>query len=358
MRYVFKTSHDQDIDLLRFKQDWGWYAALAAVLLAAPALLSTYFVSELAFVFVLAIASVGLMLLTGFTGLVSLGHAAFLLIGAYVEAHALRAGIPFPLSLVLAGLAAGAIGILLGLPALRLTGLYLAIATLAFSQIVEHLFAHWKFLNAGEAYLSVPNPSWGNLRLGGGVGYYYVALAVLAGTIFLCLNLLRAPLGRAFIAVRDSPIAATTLGVNLPLTKASAFALSAAIGGFAGALYAHKISTLTADSFDVLLSLKLLMMVVVGGLGSIKGAVLGAVFLGLLDTAIAHVKDYLPPHIANQAGLYLFLYGFILVQFVLFEPLGLAGRWTKIKAYFQGFPIYRRAMFKRTKAYMTSERMR
>lgn len=358
MRYVFKTSHDQDIDLLRHKEDWGWYAALAGLLLAAPALLPGYFVSELAFVFVLAIGSVGLMLLTGFTGLVSLGHAAFLLIGAYVEAHALRAGIPFPVSLALAGLAAGAIGILLGLPALRLSGLYLAIATLAFSQIVEHLFAHWKFLNAGEAYLSVPSPRLGGVRLGGGVGYYYAALVVLAGTIFLCLNLLRAPLGRAFIALRDSPIAAVTLGVNLAVTKATAFALSAAIGGFAGALYAHKISTLTADSFDVLLSLKLLMMVVVGGLGSIKGAVMGAVFLGLLDTAIAHAKDYLPARIAGQSGLYLALYGVILVLFVLFEPLGLAGRWAKIKAYFQGFPIYRRAMFKRTKAYMTSERMR
>lgn len=358
MRYVFKTSHDQDIDLLRHKQDWGWYAALAALLLVLPVLIPAYHLSELAFVFVLAIGSVGLMLLTGFTGLISLGHAAFLLIGAYVEAHALRAGIPFPVSLALAGLAAGAIGILLGLPALRLSGLYLAIATLAFSAIVEHLFAHWKILSAGEAFLSVPNPAIGGVRLGSGIGYYYVALAVLAGSILLSLNVLRAPLGRAFIALRDSPIAAVTLGVPLARTKATAFALSAAIGGFAGALYAHKISTLTADSFDVLLSLKLLMMVVVGGLGSIKGAVLGAVFLGLLDPAIAHLKDYLPPHIAGQSGLQLALYGLILVFFVLFEPMGLAGRWAKIKAYFQGFPIYRRAMFKRTKAYMSSERMR
>ena len=358
MRYVFKTSHDQDIDLLRHKQDWGWYAALAALLLVLPLAIPAYHLSELAFVFVLAIGSVGLMLLTGFTGLISLGHAAFLLIGAYVEAHALRAGIPFPVSLALAGLAAGAIGILLGLPALRLSGLYLAIATLAFSAIVEHLFAHWKFLSAGEAFLSVPNPAIGGVRLGSGIGYYYVALAVLAGSILLSLNLLRAPLGRAFIALRDSPIAAVTLGVPLARTKATAFALSAAIGGLAGALYAHKISSLTADSFDVLLSLKLLMMVVVGGLGSIKGAVLGAVFLGLLDTAIAHAKDYLPPRIAGQSGLQLALYGLILVFFVLFEPQGLAGRWAKIKAYFQGFPIYRRAMFKRTKAYMSSERMR
>jgi len=358
MRYVFKTSHDQDIHLLRHNRDWRWYAALAAALAALPLLISPYYVGELAFIFVLAIASVGLMLLTGFTGLISLGHGAFLLIGAYVEAHALGAGIPLPLSLVLAMLAAGAVGVLLGIPALRLTGLYLAIATLAFSEIVEHLFSHWKFLSAGETFLTVPDPRVLGVRFGGGTGYYYLALGLLAGTILVCLNLLRAPTGRAFIALRDSPIAAETLGVALAHTKALAFALSAAIGGLAGALYAHKISTLTAESFNVLLSLQLLMMVVVGGLGSIKGAVLGAVFLGLLDPAIARIKDYLPSSIGEQSGLQLALYGLVLVFFVLFEPSGLSGRWSKIKAYFQAFPIYRRATFKRTKAYMTSERMR
>jgi branched-chain amino acid transport system permease protein len=175
MRYVFKTSHDQDIDLLRHQSDWGWYAVLVAILIALPGVIPSYYVGELAFIFVLAIASVGLMLLTGFTGLVSLGHGAFLLIGAYVEAHALRAGIPFPVTLFLAALAAGAVGITLGLPALRLTGLYLAIATLAFSAIVEHLFAHWKFLSAGETFLTVPNPRIAGVRLGSGSGYYYVA---------------------------------------------------------------------------------------------------------------------------------------------------------------------------------------
>lgn len=358
MRYVFKISHDQDIDLLRHRGDWGWYAALAAIMVALPAFVSPYHVGEVAFILVLAIASVGLMLLTGFTGLVSLGHAAFLLIGAYVEAHALRAGIPFPLSLPLAMMAAGAVGLLLGIPALRLTGLYLAIATLAFAAIVEHLFGHWKWLSAGETFLSVPNPTMFGIRFGSGNGYYYTALVLLALCIFACLNLLRSPMGRAFIALRDSPIAAETLGVALARTKATAFALSAGIAGLAGALYAHKISTLTAESFDVLLSLELLMMVVVGGLGSIKGAVLGAVFLGLLDPALARIKDFLPPAIGQQSGLQLALYGLILVAFVLFEPLGLAGRWAKIKAYFQAFPIYRRATFKRTKTYMSSERMR
>ncbi len=223
---------------------------------------------------------------------------------------------------------------------------------------MEHLFAHWKFLSAGETFLSVPDARLFGVNFGSGNGYYYAALVVLALCIFASLNLLRSPLGRAFIALRDSPVAAETLGVALARTKATAFALSAAIGGIAGALYAHKISTLTAESFDVILSLQLLMMVVVGGLGSIKGAVLGAVFLGLLDPALARIKDFLPPAIGQQSGLQLALYGLILVAFVLFEPMGLAGRWAKIKAYFSTFPIYRRATFKRGKTYMSSERMR
>ncbi len=358
MRYVFKTSHDQDIDLLKHPADWGWYAALLLALIAAPLVLPGYYVGELAFIFVFALASVGLMMLTGFTGLVSLGHAAFLLIGAYAEAHALNAGVPFPLSLLLAGAAAGAVGLLLGLPALRLSGLYLAIATLAFSAIVEHLFSHWKWLSAGETFLTVRNPTLFGIRMGSGNGYYYASLAVLVLTLLVCLNLLRAPIGRAFIALRDSPVAAETLGIALARTKATAFAISAFIAGMAGALYGHKISTLTADSFNVLLSLQILMMVVVGGMGSLKGAVFGAVFLGVLDPVIAWLKDYLPPALGAKGGLQTAVYGLILVAFVLFEPLGLAGRWAKIKAYFSLFPIYRRATFKRTKAYMTSERLR
>ena len=358
MRYVFRTAHDQDIDLMRFPADWGWYAALAAALVAAPFVLSPYLVGELAFLFVLATASVGLMLLSGFAGLISLGHAAFLGIGAYVEAHALRLGVPFPVSLVLAGLGAGAVGLVLGVPALRLTGLYLAIATLAFSLIVEHLMAHWKWLSAGETFMTVPKPLLFGLDFGGGRPFYFAALVVLALVVVGVLNLLRAPLGRAFIALRDSPIAAETLGVALARTKAMAFALSAALTGLAGALYAHKITVLNAESFNVLVSLQLLMMVVVGGLGTVRGALYGAGFVGLLDPALARIKDALPKGLGGEIGLQLALYGLILVAFVLFEPAGLAGRWAKIKAYFQAFPLYRRATYKRGKSYMASERLK
>ena len=305
-----------------------------------------YYVGELAFIFVLAIASVGLMLLTGFTGLVSLGHAAFLLDrrlcrGACVARSAFRFGI----SLALPACCRGAVGLLLGLPALRLTGLYLAIATLAFSAIVEHLFAHWKFLSAGETFLNVPNPSVFGVELGSGNGYYYVALALLAGCILVSLNLMRAPTGpRLHRAPRQPHRGGDARRRRSPRTKTIAFALSAAIAGLAGALYAHKISSLTAESFSVLLSLELLMMVVVGGIGSIKGAVLGARVPRPAAAAIARLKDFLPPLDRRPVGA-----AARALRPHAASSSSCSSRWAstaagrKIKAYFQGFPIYRRA---------------
>lgn len=356
MRYVFKTHYDQDIDLVRYRSDVVSYGLLAVAIVAAPFVLSDYYVGEIAFLFLLAIASVGLMILAGHAGLVSLGHAAFMGIGAYAHAILLGQGIPFLISLPIAGLIAGAIGILLGIPALRMTGLYLAIATLAFSVIVEHIMGQWEGLTAGHGGMSVPDATILGLDITDGTVFYFVCLVVLVLVICLAANLLRSQTGRALIAIRDSEIAAQSLGVNRAVTKITVFAVSAAITGVAGGLFAHKITWLEPTSFNVLLSLQLLMMVVVGGLGSLKGAVYGAVFLGLLDPAIAILKDYLPAEIAGQTGLQLTVFGVILVIFVLYEPLGIAGRWVKIKAYFQSFPLYRRATFERGKSYMQSER--
>lgn len=358
MRYVFKTRYDQDIDLVRYRSDVVSYGLLLLALVAAPFVLSTYYVGEIAYLFLLSIASVGLMILSGHAGLVSLGHAAFMGIGAYAHAILLGLGVPFLLSLPVAGVIAGAIGMLLGIPALRMTGLYLAIATLAFSVIVEHVLGQWEGLTAGHGGMAVPAADIFGLDVLDGTVFYFTCLVVLILTILVAANLVRSQTGRALIAIRDSEIAAQSLGVNLAATKITVFAVSAGLTGIAGGLFAHKITWLEPTSFNVLLSLQLLMMVVVGGLGSLKGAVYGAVFLGLLDPAIAILKDYLPKEIAGQTGLQLTVFGVVLVVFVLYEPLGIAGRWAKIKAYFQTFPLYRRATFERAKSYMKSERYR
>jgi branched-chain amino acid transport system permease protein len=188
--------------------------------------------------------------------------------------------------------------------------------------------------------------------------FYYFCLGVLVLVVFAAINLTRSPTGRAMVAIRDSEISAQSLGVNLVQYKTIAFAASAAITGLAGALLAHKLRFISPDAFNILLSIQLLLMVVVGGLGSIAGAVLGAIFVGGLPQAIALMRDYLPTAIARTPGLEPGLFGLVMVTIVLFEPLGIYGRWLKIKAYFDYFPLYRRATFKRQRAYLKTERVR
>jgi branched-chain amino acid transport system permease protein len=176
--------------------------------------------------------------------------------------------------------------------------------------------------------------------------------------VLAAINLTRSPTGRAMVAIRDSEISAQSLGVNLVRYKTVAFALSAGITGLAGALLGHKMRYISPDAFNILLSIQLLLMVVVGGLGSIHGAILGAIFVGGLPQAIALMRDYLPTAIARTPGLEPGLFGIVMVSVVLFEPLGIYGRWLKIKAYFDYFPLYRRATFKRQRSYLKTERVR
>ena len=188
--------------------------------------------------------------------------------------------------------------------------------------------------------------------------FYYVALALLALCIFAVLNLLRSPTGRAFVAIRDSEISAQSMGINLARYKTIAFALSATLTGIAGALYAHKLRFLSPDQFTFLQSIELLIMIVIGGLGSIHGAIFGAAFWILTQQFIVLAKDWLPAAIGQQPGLQPTVFGFILVAFVLFEPMGLYGRWLKIRTFFEIFPFYRKGMFRRQKSYMKSERLK
>jgi branched-chain amino acid transport system permease protein len=358
MRFLFKTDYDQDIGLFRHGGDRFWYGLLLAALLLAPLALEDFFLGELSFVFIYAIAGVGMMLLFGYTGLISLGHAAFLGIGAYANAFLVGQGWPFVVTMPLAGVVAAAVGFVVGLPALRVTGVYLAIATFAFATIVEEVFARWETVTKGHFGLPVEAVSLFGLRLKEDWQFYYLTLAVLVAVMLAAVNLLRSPTGRAFVAVRDSEVAAQSMGVNLLLTKATAFAISAGFTGLAGALFGHKLGYLSPDAFNVLMSITLLLMVAVGGLGSLHGVVFGALFVGALPQLIAILRDYLPEEIARQPSLEPGLFGLILVLIVLFEPRGIYGRWLKIKLYFQLFPLYKRATFKRQKAYLKSERMR
>lgn len=358
MRFIFKTRYEQDINLFQHGGQMFWYTMLGVVLLIAPMLVSPYVLTQLSQICIYSIVAFGLMLLAGFTGQLSLGHAAFLAVGAYTEAALAIAGVPFVVSVTASGIFAALVGVIVGLPALRVKGLYLGIATLAFGTIIEEIIARAEPITGGNAGLMVPPISLFGLRFADGPAFYYLALAFAVGAGLILINLLRSPTGRAFVAIRDSEISAQSMGVNLAVYKTMSFAISAAFAGVAGALYAHNIRFLSPDQFTVVQSIELIMMVVIGGLGSVHGAVYGAIFLIALPQAINAVKPLLPAFLSEATGLQPTIFGLVLVLVVLFEPLGIYGAWLKTRTYFDLFPFYRQGMFRRQKAFQKSDRLK
>lgn len=358
MRFIFKTDYGQDIKLAKHGGHVFWYGALMLLLVAAPWLFAEYWLAQLTFILIYSIAGLGLMLLAGFTGLFSLGHAAFLGVGAYTQAVMTNAGVPFPIALACAAGLSAAVGLVVGLPALRVKGIYLGMATLSFGFIVEEVFARWEKVTGGNAGIHIKAPDMFGWKLDSGEEFYFLCLLLAVGSTLAILNLLRSPTGRAFVAIRDSEISAQSMGIHLARYKTLSFALSAALAGVAGALYAHKLQFISPEQFNILQSIDLLLMIVVGGVGSVHGAFLGAIFLISMPQAIALVKDYLPAAIGQAPGLQGVVYGVVLIAFVLFEPLGLYGRWLKIRTYLQTFPFYRKGMFKRQKSFQKSDRLK
>ncbi|CAM8670087.1 LivM ABC-type branched-chain amino acid transport system, permease component [Comamonadaceae bacterium] len=358
MRFIFKTDYAQDIKLAKHGGHVFWYSALVVLLVAAPWLLTEYSLAQLNLVLIYAIAGLGLMLLAGFTGQFSLGHAAFLGVGAYTQAYLTAAGLPFILSLGMSAALSALIGIVVGLPALRLKGIYLGMATLSFGFIIEEVFARWESVTGGNAGKAVSAIQMFGYDMGSGQGFYFVCLSVTVVCTLGILNLLRSPTGRAFVAIRDSEISAQSMGIHLAYYKTLSFSISAALAGMAGALYAHNLRFISPDQFNLLQSIDLLLMIVIGGLGSVHGVFLGAIFLIILPQGISAGKEFLPEFIGQAPGLKSVIYGSVLIAFVLFEPMGLYGRWLKVRTYLQMFPFYRKGMFKRQKSFQKSDRLK
>ncbi len=358
MQFLFKTAYNDDIRFLARTGEKLRVAIVVIFLLAAPLFLQDYYLAELGLLLVYAIAGIGLMLLTCHTGQGSFGHAGFLGIGAYAHSVLLSYGLPFMVSIFASAALAGLVGMALGRSASKMHGFYLAIATLAFGILIETLFGEWSSVTGGHMGLAVPSLRIFGLSLTEVWQQYYVDLFFTLVVIIGAANLFRGPTGRSFVAVRDSELSARCLGVNVEWVKIQAFGISAAITGLAGALLAHHLTYLAPDVFGVLESLKLLLMIVVGGLGTILGAILGAIVISLLPVGISFLKGVLPPAIGQTAGLEPLLFGLIIVLVIVFEPGGLYGRWMKIRFFFETFPYYRKSSFVRQKSYLKTERMR
>ena len=280
MRVPFKTSYNHDIRLFADGYQASRYAALIALAVGLPFVLDDFLIGEVTGVLIWAIAGMGLMLLTGHAGQVSLGHAAFLAVGCYAHAILMdRFGLPFLASFALAGVLTGSVGVLIAIPVFRLHGIYLAIATLALSMLVEDIIVLAEPWTGGVIGLTAPTITIGGIdmdRFGSPDRFYWLCLAIVLLITLGYRNILRAPLGRAFVAIRDSEVSAQAMGVRLAWTKAAAFGLSCLITGWAGALLGHFFYTFNHEVFTVVVSIQLLLMIVIGGIGSIHGAFYGA----------------------------------------------------------------------------------
>jgi branched-chain amino acid transport system permease protein len=325
--------YEEDLFLVKGVAGWVAVAALLTGLAALPFILPRVGAGYLLFVLILmaanVVVAVGLNLLVGYTGLISLGHAGFVAIGAYASGLLMaRLDFPWPLAWIGAGAISAGFGFLVGLPALRLTGPYLTIATLGFGIAVYQVLTNWTGLSGGRMGLPVRPLSLGIADLTGTQQLYYAATGAAVLLVWIGYNLARSHVGRAFVAIRDSDIAAEVTGINLTWYKTLAFALSAAYAGVAGAIIAQALRHLEPQSFTFLESITYFAMIVIGGLGTIAGAVIGAVVLTLLPHYLSGLKQWLP-----------IVYGGVIILMMALEPRGIYGRWLRIKAYFKAWPL-------------------
>lgn len=341
---TFRESYHEDIKLLGTLWSKVWMGVFAVALLLLPLVGDDYVIYLVNQSCVAAVAAIGLNILTGYSGQISLAHAAFIAIGAYTATILGRLGLPFILTLPAGGLTAALAGVLLGVPCLRLKGLYLAVATMAFGQVMEHVLISWEAVTGGHRGLRMPEVSIFGYVLDSDVKMFYFLLAISTVMIVAAKNIVRTRVGRAFIAVRDRDVAAEVVGVNLTLYKVLAFALSSFYAGVAGGLYAYVMGHIQAEHFTLLKSVEYLAMVIVGGLGSILGAIFGAVFIELVPEIIKSVADIVARLIPAMSGQYnqewnIAVFGLLIMLFLIFEPGGLNAMWQRLKIGFKNWPF-------------------
>ena len=331
---------------------------LLLALLILPFVATRFWLTVVNLALIASIGAIGLNVVSGSAGQISLGHAFFIGIGAYTSAGLTDLGLPFPVALLGAGLMSAIASSLVGPFTLRLRGLYMAFATVALVFIGVHVFVNFSVVTGGSAGRSIPSPVIGGTPLSsasevfgqtwtGDQKWYFILLPLTAIVALAIRNLQRGSWGRAFNAVRDHDLAAWVSGINLPRTKLYAFVLSAFLGGIAGSLLGSYTGFVNPERFDLLLSVDYLAMIIIGGMGSVMGAILGALFIIALPRVVDQIAPNLPfvTHgLATDTGLTpdlfsLVLYGLLIMGFLMFEPAGLAGIWQRIRHYFVAWPF-------------------
>lgn len=346
-----KREYYEDIQLFKTKTVLTATILFLGSLAVLPFFVGNYGLYILCLIAINSIVAVGLNILVGYTGQISLGHAGFFAIGAYTCVLLMvKGGIPFIVALPAAGLSAAVFGFLLGLPSLRLEGPYLAIATLGFGMAVTQIISHWDF-TGGHMGIQAPKMAVGSFEADTGAEQYAVIVTVSVVLTLAAINLLKTRVGRAFVAIRDSEIAAEAMGINLSWYKTLSFAVSAFYTGIAGALMAFALEHVSAGSFNLILSITFLAMVIVGGLGSVMGSILGAALLTYLQIKLQIIQEapwigpfllelsnryFTPEGLANIQSI---VFGAIMIAIVIFEPYGMNGIYLRVKRYWRMWPF-------------------
>ncbi len=340
----YKTSYVDDMKLFGTTGEKVKIALIIGLVLLVPVFATNYWVGLLTLCVISSIGAIGLNILTGFTGQISIGVGAFLGVGGYTSAIITSTmGLSFWISLPLAGLITAIVGGIFGLPALRLKGLYLAIATLAAQVVILFIISRWTSVTGGTAGMVLSRPSIGSFTFSSNISYYYLSVVILLITVLYATNLLRTRVGRAFLAVRDRDIAAQIMGINLFRYKVLAFAVSSFFVGIAGALLGHYTMIVSPELYSTTVSIEYLAMILIGGLGSVLGSILGAVFITLLPVGLGTFVDmvvvYFPDLYSLLSAFKEFAFGLVIILFLIFEPGGLAHIWLNIKKYFKLWPF-------------------
>lgn len=335
----------RDMAVLRTRTHWALFVVLLVVVFTAPLYLSNYWLGVANLIGITIIAAIGLNILIGYCGQLSIGHAGFMAVGAYTTAVLTnKLGFPFLAGLICSGFSAGFIGLIFGIPSVRVKGFYLAITTIAAQFIIIWVINHWSSVTGGFVGISVPYASIGGIEFKDDASQFYLIMSITAVCILFAKNLARGRVGRAFIAVRDNDLAAEVMGINLLYYKLLAFFIGCFLAGIAGCLLAHWMGFMNAENFSLADSILFIGMVIIGGLGTTLGPILGAIFIRLLQQGMMFISPILenafPALPAGFAtGLGPMVFGLVIVLFLVLEPRGLAHRWMLFKAAYRLWPF-------------------
>jgi branched-chain amino acid transport system permease protein len=344
----FHVDYAQDLALLRTRTERAGCAALAVVLIVLPFVASPFTLDLACQVFLAAIGALSLMLLTGYAGQISLGHAGLIAAGAFTTGILAREiSAPFWITLPASAVTGIVLGFIFGLPSLRLRGLYLAVSTLALHFIVVYLGGEYETKRGFSTGIVIDPPQVGGFQLVDGRAWYFVLLVAAVASLLICINLLRSKSGRAWRAIHARETVAEALGIDVARYKLLAFVISSSMTSIAGCLFAYYRGFVSIEAFDLFLSIQYVAMIIIGGMGSLLGALLGAAFVTLFPYLIEMLLNLLPNVHALAGDIFAVNYaafGIVMVLFLVFEPLGLVGIWRRVQDYFLLWPFKQRPL--------------